>query len=200
MGISPASYHLLGVAYPVLCLPGLPSSPKESVFSTLGKLYPFNMPARPLVMAVSSHEKVFPPQKLTSLCSQHSGIPRDTQGPRPKTIDQWTSPQGPVPSISQESQMTESEATGLRGKRRKIAFSFPFITITSCQPSLCVSGLSFSFDRERDRGISLGKCLWVPGMPLHKGSLVAWDVPCPGLGPGDWVDHVALPLGSSWGV
>ena len=38
------------------------------------------------------------------------------------------------------------------------------------------------------------------GMPLHKGSLVDLDVPCSGLGPGDWMDNVALPSGSSWGV
>ena len=90
MGISPASYHLLGVAYPVLCLPGLPSSPKESVFSTFGKLYPFNMPARPLVMAVSSHESLSSPEADLAVFSAlrdptgHTGA--ETQDTRP--VDQ----------------------------------------------------------------------------------------------------------------
>lgn len=116
--------------YPVLCRFSFPSSPKKLVFRTLGKPYPFIMPATHLVIPAASPKKgSFPQQADPVICFHHSGIPWGTQEAK---LRQCTSPQGPKISISQEFQMTEYEATGLRGKGIKAASSFLFITIISC--------------------------------------------------------------------
>lgn len=104
-----------------------------------------------------------------------------------------------LPSISQEFQVTECDAIGLKDKGRKTASSFLLITITPCWTSPCMSNFSFLFDRERYRGTVLEEVsLGAHDASFNKCSPIANNVPCSDLGPGYLVDNASLPLGSSW--
>lgn len=92
-------------------------------------------------------------------------------------LQQWTSLQGTMPSISQEFQMTECEATDPRGKGIKNAFLFLLITIASCCSFLCMSNLSFYLDREWFIGGKLAN-LGAKGASFKTCSLVAYPVLC----------------------
>lgn len=149
--------------------------------------YPFNTSQSPGHGYKLTWEH-FLPQKQPRCLLQHSGS-HGTRRAGAQDNGPVDPSQGPMPSVSQESQMTESEAIEFKRAREregKSLFHFTLLRLPHASP-LSVSGLSFSFDRETDRGISGEVSLGCPGMPLHQrfssglGCALLWTGPW-GLG------------------
>lgn len=133
------------------------------------------MPVKHVLIAVASHEKGY---VLPGNWPRHDV---STQGPHGTygrwLLRQWIHPQRSMPSIRQEFQMTECEATGPRSKGIKIASLFLLITIASYWPSLSLSNLSFFFDTERWRSSEVEKVsLGAEDSSFNKWSLIAYSV------------------------